>query len=54
MLAEVEGEVERKAQEELQQKGEQGDLGKHPLQIQGVFLTGTSPKSSKYKKVNLG
>ena len=22
--------------------------------IQGVFLTGTPPKSSKYKKVNLG
>ena len=37
MLAEVEGEVERKAQEELQQKREQGDLGKHPLQISGQF-----------------
>ena len=24
------------------------------LQIQGVFLTGSPPKSSKYKKVNLG
>ena len=23
------------------------------LQIQGVFLTGSPPKSSKYKKVNL-
>ena len=25
-----------------------------PTQIQGVFLTGTPPKSSKYKKDNLG
>ena len=24
------------------------------INIQGVFLTGTPPKSSKYKKVNLG
>ena len=24
------------------------------LHLQGVFLTGTPPKSSKYKKVNLG
>ena len=26
----------------------------YDVQIQGVFLTGTPPKSSKYKKVNLG
>ena len=25
-----------------------------PTNLQGVFLTGTPPKTSKYKKVNLG